>query len=210
MRYRRWLDPHRCSPPRPGSRDQTKDNAGRNKCKPIFSKIVSLHAETNYLSFAVPVGLIGVGTKIGWWDRYLALSGSFQWYTGATCSSSPLHREPFRHRLPAPEISLFLLRRFLGVRMEDKKLTKNELLLIIIGSISTGGRVLVVKGDLTRIQLTSPACTEVGENVALSRRIEKHSRLVGALVLLSPPPPPLSHVLCMRLNRPLTPHLTGW
>jgi translation initiation factor 2 subunit 3 len=83
------------------------------------------------------------------------------------------------------EISLFLLRRLLGVRTEDKKqtkvskLAKNELLLINIGSISTGGRVLSVKGDLAKIQLTSPACTEVGEKVALSRRIEKHWRLVG-------------------------------
>ncbi len=84
------------------------------------------------------------------------------------------------------EISLFLLRRLLGVKTEDKKqtkvtkLVKNELLLINIGSTSTGGRVLSVKADLAKIQLTSPACTEVGEKVALSRRIEKHWRLVGA------------------------------
>lgn len=42
----------------------TKDSAGRNKCKPIFSRIMSLHAENNLLSFAVPGGLIGVGTRI--------------------------------------------------------------------------------------------------------------------------------------------------
>ena len=83
------------------------------------------------------------------------------------------------------EISLFLLRRLLGVKTEDKKqtkvakLAKNELLLINIGSTSTGGRVLSVKADLAKIQLTSPACTEVGEKVSLSRRIEKHWRLVG-------------------------------
>ena len=42
----------------------TKDSAGRNKCQPIFSRIISLHAENNLLSFAVPGGLIGVGTRI--------------------------------------------------------------------------------------------------------------------------------------------------
>lgn len=42
----------------------TKDNAGRNKCQPIFSQIMSLHAENNLLQFAVPGGLIGVGTRI--------------------------------------------------------------------------------------------------------------------------------------------------
>jgi hypothetical protein len=64
----------------------TKDNAGRNICKPIFSEIVSLHAEINHLSFAIPGGLIGAGPRstrrsavqIGRWDRYWALSGSFQ------------------------------------------------------------------------------------------------------------------------------------
>ena len=61
---------------------------------------------------------------------------------------------------------------------------KNELLLINIGSTSTGGRVLSVKADLAKIQLTSPACTEIGEKVALSCRIEKHWRLVGELCSL--------------------------
>ena len=42
----------------------TKDSQGRNKCKPIFSRIMSLHAENNLLNFAVPGGLIGVGTRI--------------------------------------------------------------------------------------------------------------------------------------------------
>lgn len=42
----------------------TKDSAGRNRCRPIFSKIVSLHAENNLLQYAVPGGLIGVGTSI--------------------------------------------------------------------------------------------------------------------------------------------------
>lgn len=69
--------------------------------------------------------------------------------------------------LPLLPISLFLLRRLLGVKTEDKKqtkvskLAKGELLLINIGSTSTGGRVLSVKADLAKIQLTSPACTEI-------------------------------------------------
>lgn len=42
----------------------TKDSQGRTKCQPIFSRIMSLHAENNLLQFAVPGGLIGVGTRI--------------------------------------------------------------------------------------------------------------------------------------------------
>ncbi|KAH6912081.1 translation initiation factor eIF2 gamma subunit [Coprinopsis sp. MPI-PUGE-AT-0042] len=153
----------------------TKDSQGRNKCKPIFSKILSLHAEKNQLQFAVPGGLIGVGTRI---DPTLCRADRLVGQVlGAVGKLPKIYTEL--------EISLFLLRRLLGVKSDDKKTTKvtklvkNELLLINIGSTSTGGRVLSVKADLAKIQLTSPACTEVGEKVALSRRIEKHWRLVG-------------------------------
>ncbi|KAG6818722.1 hypothetical protein H0H93_002491 [Arthromyces matolae] len=153
----------------------TKDSAGRTRCKPIFSRIMSLHAENNLLSFAVPGGLIGVGTRI---DPTLCRADRLVGQVlGAVGKLPKIYTEL--------EISLFLLRRLLGVKTEDKKqtkvtkLVKNELLLINIGSTSTGGRVLSVKADLAKIQLTSPACTEVGEKVALSRRIEKHWRLVG-------------------------------
>ena len=37
----------------------SKDTDGRMRCKPIFSRIVSLYAEQNDLQFAVPGGLIG-------------------------------------------------------------------------------------------------------------------------------------------------------
>jgi len=118
----------------------------------------------------------------------------------------PLFVSPFTDsgRRSELEISLFLLRRLLGVKTEDKKqtkvskLVKNELLLINIGSTSTGGRVLSVKADLAKIQLTSPACTEIGEKVALSRRIEKHWRLVGEDLTWS------------AIRMPLTPLFIGW
>ena len=49
----------------------TKDAEGKINCRPIYSRIVSLLAEQNELKFAVPGGLIGVGTKI---DPTLCLS----------------------------------------------------------------------------------------------------------------------------------------
>jgi translation initiation factor 2 subunit 3 len=45
-----------------------------------------------------------------------------------------------------------------------------------IGSTSTGGRVISVRADLAKIILTNPACTEEGEKIALSRRIDNHWR----------------------------------
>ena len=52
----------------------SKEADGSMKCTPIYSRIMSLYAEQNDLKYAVPGGLIGVGTKIdptltraGWW-----------------------------------------------------------------------------------------------------------------------------------------------
>jgi translation initiation factor 2 gamma subunit (eIF-2gamma) len=59
------------------------------------------------------------------------------------------------------------------------KLSKGEVLMLNIGSMCTGARVLAVKQDLAKLQLTSPVCTKEGEKVALSRRVEKHWRLIG-------------------------------
>ncbi|KTW32416.1 eukaryotic translation initiation factor 2 subunit gamma [Pneumocystis jirovecii RU7] len=153
----------------------TKDNEGKFHCKPILSRIVSLFAEHNDLKFAVPGGLIGVGTHV---DPTL-------------CRGDRLVGQVLglKGRLPsvfvAIEINYFLLRRLLGVKTVDRKqakvqkLAKNEVLMVNIGSTSTGGRVISVKGDLAKLVLTSPACTEVNEKIALSRRIEKHWRLIG-------------------------------
>ena len=65
-----------------------------------------------------------------------------------------------------------------------QKLTKNEVLMVNIGSLSTGGRVSAVKADLAKIALTQPVCTEVGEKIALSRRVEKHWRCVMLVSLI--------------------------
>lgn len=66
--------------------------------------------------------------------------------------------------------------RYLCARLQVQKLSKNEVLMVNIGSLSTGGRVSAVKADLAKIVLTNPVCTEVGEKIALSRRVEKHWR----------------------------------
>lgn len=84
------------------------------------------------------------------------------------------------------QVNFFLLRRLLGVRTKGtekqgkvSKLTRSEVLMLNIGSMSTGARVIAVKNDLAKLQLTTPVCTSKGEKVALSRRVEKHWRLIG-------------------------------
>ncbi|RVW71411.1 Eukaryotic translation initiation factor 2 subunit 3 [Vitis vinifera] len=153
-----------------------KDENGNIKCTPIYSRIVSLYAEQNELQFAVPGGLIGVGTTM---DPTLTRADRLVGQVLGEVGSLP---DVFVEL----EVNFFLLRRLIGVRTKGtekqgkvSKLTKGEILMLNIGSMSTGARVLAVRNDLAKLQLTSPVCTSRGEKIALSRRVEKHWRLIG-------------------------------
>ena len=90
----------------------SKDSEGKLTCKPIFSRIVSLFAEQNELQYAVPGGLIGVGTKI---EPTLCRADRLVGHVlGAVGCLPQIFIEL--------EISYYLLKRLLGVRVEgDKK-----------------------------------------------------------------------------------------
>jgi len=163
---------------RPGIVTKQEDDNGNTTmvCSPIFSRISSLYAEQNDLQFAVPGGLIGVGTRI---DPTLTRADRL---VGQVLGIKGQLPDVFQEI----EISYYLLRRLLGVKTSDggkqakvQKLSKNEILMVNIGSTSTGGRVNAVKGDLAKIALTQPVCTTDGEKIALSRRVDKHWRLIG-------------------------------
>lgn len=159
---------------RPGIVSKSED--GKVKCVPIFSRIVSLFAEKNDLRYAVPGGLIGVGTRI---DPTLTRSDRLVGQVLGLRGSLP---DVFTEL----EITFYLLRRLLGVKTQEgskaskvQRLSKAEVLMVNIGSTATGGKVLAVKQDLAKILLTVPVCTQEGEKIALSRRIDKHWRLIG-------------------------------
>jgi translation initiation factor 2 subunit 3 len=58
-------------------------------------------------------------------------------------------------------------------------LEKNENLMLNIGSLSCGGRIINVKGRSARLMLQQPVCTSEGEKIAISRRIDRAWRLIG-------------------------------
>jgi translation initiation factor 2 subunit 3 len=165
----------------------SKDTDGNMTCTPIYSRIMTLFAEQNELQYAVPGGLIGVGTKI---DPTLTRADRL---IGQVLG--------LRDQLPEVytyvEVSYYLLRRLLGVKTAEgskltkvAKLQKDEILMVNIGSTSTGGTVVSIqeaskdavdgKQKLTAvIALKTPVCTQKHEKIALSRRVEKHWRLIG-------------------------------
>ena len=83
-------------------------------CYPIRTRVVSLHAENNDLTYAIPGGLIGAGTLI---DPSL-------------CRADRLvgHVIGFPGKLPdiyvELEINYYLLRRLLGVQTDGGKKSK--------------------------------------------------------------------------------------
>jgi translation initiation factor 2 subunit 3 len=122
----------------------TKSADGHVQCRPIHSVIVSLCAEKNQLQYAVPGGLIGVGTKI---DPTLCRGDRLVGHVLGAVGTLP-------DVFVEIEISYYLLRRLLGVRTEGgkkgakiEKLSKGEFLMVNIGSLSTGGRVIAAKGN---------------------------------------------------------------
>ena len=166
----------------------SKDADGNMKCQPIYSRIISLFAEQNELQYAVPGGLIGVGTKI---DPTLTRADRL---VGQVLG--------LRDHLPdvftVVEVSYYLLRRLLGVKAVEgskqakvQKLKPGEILMVNIGSTSTGGKVADIKEVekiedgkpkvvlIAMIALKQPVCTQKHEKIALSRRVDKHWRLIG-------------------------------
>lgn len=125
---------------RPGIVSRLPD--GSVKCVPLFSRIKSLYAEHNDLQFAVPGGLIGVGTLL---DPTLTRADRLVGQVlGAVGHLPEIYTEL--------EVNYYLLRRLLGVKTADgekqgkvQKLAKGETLMVNIGSTSTGGRIGAVK-----------------------------------------------------------------
>ena len=158
---------------RPGF--EVKNSNNERSCKPLFTKITSLLAEKNELKFAVPGGLIGVGTTL---DPSLTKSDKLAGQVAGVVGSLP----PVYVEI---QIKFYLLARLLGVEGGDseasvKQLSKGEVLMINIGSTHTGCKVVALKdNDRAQISLMKPVCTTEGGKVALSRKLGRTWRLVG-------------------------------
>eukprot|EP01029_Cantina_marsupialis_P002705 TRINITY_DN125752_c0_g1_i2.p1 TRINITY_DN125752_c0_g1~~TRINITY_DN125752_c0_g1_i2.p1 ORF type:complete len:511 (-),score=155.43 TRINITY_DN125752_c0_g1_i2:115-1647(-) len=165
---------------RPGL--STKDSRGRYRCKRLLSRIVSLNTEKNPLRYAVPGGLIGVGTLMDpTLTRQDRLVGNM---LGKPGQLPPVFSEI--------EIEYYLLKRLVGVKAasaeEDKKtkvkkLQKGEVLQVNVAARQTMAKVAqMFKRDgkaYVNLSLTKPVCAAVEDRMAISRRVDNHWRLIG-------------------------------
>lgn len=153
-----------------------ESSTGKMSFTPIISIINAMQAEANDLQYAVPGGLVGIGLKI---DPTLTRADRL---VGQVLGLEGKVPDVFSEL----EVNFYLLRRLLGVKVDGDakgarvgKLDKGETLMLNIGSTSIGGRVVAAKRDMAKFALSAPVCTSVGEKIALSRRVDKHWRLIG-------------------------------
>lgn len=142
--------------------------------------MTSLFADKNDLLYAIPGGLIGVGTLM---DPFLTIADSLVGNIIGTPGQLPdVYCEL--------KINYYLLKRLVGVKTVQSEgnkkinqLMKKEVLLVNVGSTSSGGRVLstvtTTASSIVKIALYNPVCTTIGEKIAMSRKISNSWRLIG-------------------------------
>jgi translation initiation factor 2 subunit 3 len=143
----------------------------RVKMKELFTEITSLHSGNTTVKQALPGGLVGVGTLL---DPSLTKSdGLVGSLIGKPGTLPPV--------LGDISLDIRLFDNVIGSREMEKvaSVAKGEKLLLNVGTAKTMGTVTKVSKDYLEATLTIPVCGEIGDRVALSRRIGSRWRLIG-------------------------------
>nr|UXY87889.1 eukaryotic translation initiation factor gamma SU [Cryptomonas curvata] len=149
-----------------------KTSKGKIRSFSLKSTTISLSTEKNSLKYAIPGGLIGIGTNI---DPTLT-------------RADRLIGQILGHRNFLPDIYIYIIvkyrlfKRLIGISDKNSSilpLCLNEILMVNIGNSSTGGKVLQKKKNLVYLSLTIPICCQKSSKITISRRIDKHWRLIG-------------------------------
>jgi translation initiation factor 2 subunit 3 len=166
---------------RPGITKKSASLKGsRFRFTPLITKVTALRAESNNLEFAIPGGLIAVGTNL---DPQLTKS---DFLVGQVIMDVDDEMSVFE----TITVKYNLLRRLLGVKVgasetgkekgvKIEKLKKGELLKVNISSVQVGANVIEVDSDSVVLELSKPVCIDVGGKIAISRKHEMHWRLIG-------------------------------
>ncbi|KAF7683024.1 Eukaryotic translation initiation factor 2 subunit gamma [Astathelohania contejeani] len=148
-------------------------NCGKIICKPFVTRITSLKAEKNLLTQAVPGGLIGVGTNMDpVFCRGDRLVGQVMGLKG---------KLPGIYTVIEVEYKLFkqITVNSRQKEREVEELEMDEQVLLNIGSTTTGGIITDLREEKCVFKLIKPSCCEVGERIAISRKVGGNWRLIG-------------------------------
>lgn len=154
----------------PGICSRNKDNSW--KVEPLFTKVNSINSEKNSMSYAIPGGLIGVGTTLD------------PAYTKGNKLTGQIITNPGKH-LPIVSLITIKYSSFRRVSKISKSLSKNEV--VKVGIISNHMSATVIDWDkkkkLIKLQLAIPACIN-DSVVSIMKKIDKTYKIfsVGKVV----------------------------
>ncbi len=153
---------------RPGIKTEIK---GKFIWEPLMATIESLHAGGKLLDELGPGGLIAIGTKL---DPASTKSDSLIGKVIGKSDSLPEILHEF-------SMDVKLLDRVVGsaAELEVETLKSNEPLMLNVGTATTVGMVTSARGDVSFVKLKIPVCADIGQRVAIGRRISGRWRLIG-------------------------------
>lgn len=153
----------------------TVDGRGTMSYLPYQTRAISLKAERNQLQYAVPGGLIAVGTTL---DPSLTRQDKLMGQLIGNKNGLP---EVYSEI----ELTYYLFSEMAGSKGESRsarrvgRLTKQDVLQINVGTFTCTTLVLDIADNVVQLRLTEPGCANPGDNVAISRKIDNHFRLIG-------------------------------
>jgi translation initiation factor 2 subunit 3 len=144
---------------------------GRKTIEPITTKAESLFTGGKSVKEATPGGLIAIGTSL---DPARTKSDSYAGKVVGKVGQLPEILDGFN-------LSINLLKRVVGT-IEEKTvdpIKTNEPLMLTIGTATTVGIVSEFHGEIIGVKLKLPVCAEIGQRIAISRRIDGRWHLIG-------------------------------
>jgi translation initiation factor 2 subunit 3 len=148
------------------------ESEGRKQWVPLETKVVSLLAGSAVQDEITPGGLVGVGTML---DPVMTKSDTLVGQVAGEPGKLPKVKSSFI-------MEMQLLERVVGVtdELNVEPIHSSEPLMLNVGTATTIGVVTSARdGGVVQVQLKRPVCADVGDRVAVSRRMGARWRLIG-------------------------------
>jgi translation initiation factor 2 subunit 3 len=148
------------------------ESEGRKQWVPLETKVITLLAGSQVQDEITPGGLVGVGTML---DPVMTKSDTLVGQVAGEPGKLPPVKNSFI-------MEMQLLERVVGVTDEStvEPIHSSEPLMLNVGTATTVGVVSSAReGGVVQVQLKRPVCAEVGDRVAVSRRMGARWRLIG-------------------------------
>ena len=144
---------------------------GRKQIESINTTIDILLTGGQSVDEATPGGLVAIGTEL---DPARTKSDAFSGKVVGNVGKLP----PIFHEF---SLTINLLKRVVGT-IEEKaveKIKTNEPLMLTIGTATTVGIVTSSTNESISVNLKLPVCAQIGQRIAISRRIDGRWHLIG-------------------------------